>query len=567
MARTGARRKQRRAQLGTRGVENLHRSGVRGKGNLGKQLVVPPAAGERANDSASAAASSAAGPLSWARSHAFALALTLALVATVVPLWCSRYLPMVDLPQHLLTMHIAGRLDESSLPYGDFFMNRPGFTPYLAYYSVVRAMSVVLPLEAANRVFLSVCAAGLPLATLWLLQALGRNRWLALLACPLAYDFSFKYGFTSQAAGVVLMVASLAAFVTRLRGRASSMWWDVPLVLLPMACVTAHALPFFLFLGALVVMCATFRAHALPTLVRTLPALGLFSTWAIPAAERAHVIGRLETHPLLEHIRQFPEFVFAWFQGPGGYVASVSFLCLCSWAAALCRRERRRAAALPANRVMLVLFVVVALGYLFVPWDLERILIVYPRLASLVCLVGLVALPLPAGRLPRSFRLAVIGFVIGFSAYLTLQFQRVDRTFGDLEDLAARMDRRTCIAAFRKYFPNPLLRGTAAHSHDAEYLALFTDSLPGYTFAYTPQSPLALRRPDGSLASGVEDARLPVVRGSTRQAEFADFYRYFLVPAHEAPRSVFGPYAASIRAVAQSGPYVLYENPRGTCGR
>ena len=118
-----------------------------------------------------------------------------ALICGVAPLWASQALPLVDLPQHLHLISVLHRLNDASTLFPEVFARRPELTPYLGYYYVVSALNWLMPLELANRLFLSLYVAGLPLSLAFLLKSLKRPTWPALLALPFAYGDSFAWGF------------------------------------------------------------------------------------------------------------------------------------------------------------------------------------------------------------------------------------------------------------------------------------------------------------------------------------------------------------------------------------
>ncbi len=504
---------------------------------------------------------------------AFWLSFALALVASLLPLWLVRYLPMIDVPQHLSMIQVWNQLGDPDSPFHQFFMHRPGFTPYLTYYWVVSTLGVLLPLEAANRVFVSACVVGLPLATLALLRSLGRSPWLALLACPLAYDFSLRYGFLNFSSGVVLCVAGLAIYVKRLRGSARGWPWELALVMVPVACAMSHAVSGGLFFGALVVLAAPFPQRWFGTAVRAVPAMALLMSWAVPSlfGHRSEELafGELKLEPLATHWEKFPESTFSWFEGHGGTIMLLAYSTLVVVCAVLASRQRLSdSTGLVAVRAMMVFACAAWLAYLFLPWDTERILLVYPRFASLALLATLVAIPLAVGPIPKTLQRLLLGICLLWGGYLAVQFDRVQQETGDLEELAKKMDRGSCIAPLKKYFPSDVFRGSAGHSHDAEYLALFTQSIPGYTFAFTPHFPLALKQPNGTLAHTLREAALPVFKSNFKQSRrFIGFYHYFLAPSSYSKRSLFGSFANRIEPIGEAGPFVLYLNPRGTCGR
>ena len=66
------------------------------------------------------------------------IAWLLALVIAIVPLWCSRDLPLVDLPQHSYVVDVLAHRNDPAPAYAiyaKYFEPRPGFRPYLGYTS------------------------------------------------------------------------------------------------------------------------------------------------------------------------------------------------------------------------------------------------------------------------------------------------------------------------------------------------------------------------------------------------------------------------------------------------
>jgi hypothetical protein len=120
---------------------------------------------------------------------------------------------MVDLPQHLHLISVLHRLDDPTTLYPQVFAARGELTPYLGYYHLVSLLSWLLPLELANRLFLTALVVGLPLAMAFLLRALGRPRWPAALTVPFAYGDSFGWGFVNSGASFVLALLAAGLFV------------------------------------------------------------------------------------------------------------------------------------------------------------------------------------------------------------------------------------------------------------------------------------------------------------------------------------------------------------------
>src|SRR5689334_2809706 len=217
------------------------------------------------------------------------LAFALALLAGGAPLWCARQLPMVDLPQHLHLISVLHRLDDPTTLYPQVFAARAELTPYLGYYYPVSLLSWIVPLELANRLFLSAMVLGLPLATAFLLRSLGRPRWPAVLTTPFAYGDSFGWGFVNSSASFVLALLSAGLFVRALTDVPRRRRWALIHAAVLVGVVLMHVQGFVFLALALPFLLVTTRLPEdvprrplrprLPAALSTVPAVGLFAIW------------------------------------------------------------------------------------------------------------------------------------------------------------------------------------------------------------------------------------------------------------------------------------------------
>lgn len=216
-----------------------------------------------------------------------------ALLLGVAPLWVASALPMVDLPQHLHLISVLHRLDDPTTLYPEFFAARNALTPYLGYYYLVSALNWLLPLEVANRLFLSAYVAGLSLSLAFLLRALGRPTWPSLLALPFAYGDSFAWGFVNYCASLPLAFLCCGLFVRTLTEVPRRRAWSAGLAVCLVAVLLFHVQAFFfLALGLPWLLFTTpvpedrdargFRARMKPriaALVGVLPGVLMFLGW------------------------------------------------------------------------------------------------------------------------------------------------------------------------------------------------------------------------------------------------------------------------------------------------
>ena len=180
------------------------------------------------------------------------------LLVAVAPLWVSVDLPLVDMPQHLHLISVLHRLDDPNTLYPELFAARRALTPYLGYYYPVHLLTWVVPLETANRLFLSAYVLGMPLSLAFLLRCFGRQTWPSLLALPLAYGDSFAWGFINFIAALPLTFLTLGLFLRAIetpavsRRRSSATWMGLALVAVLVLHIQAFgflafALPWLLF--------------------------------------------------------------------------------------------------------------------------------------------------------------------------------------------------------------------------------------------------------------------------------------------------------------------------------
>jgi hypothetical protein len=210
----------------------------------------------------------------------------LALICGVAPLWAAHALPLVDLPQHLHLISVLHRLDDASTLFPEYFARRPQLTPYLGYYYSVSLLNWLMPLELANRLFLTAYVAGLPLSLAFLLRSLKRPTWAALLALPFAYGDSFAWGFVNYCAALPLAFLTCGFFVRAIEDVPRRRTWAIALGV-TLALVLLFHVQVFAWLGVGLPLLLfttpapegrTWRAR-IPALVGVAPAVLLFLIW------------------------------------------------------------------------------------------------------------------------------------------------------------------------------------------------------------------------------------------------------------------------------------------------
>jgi hypothetical protein len=176
---------------------------------------------------------------------ALSIAIACLWMITLAPIWEPRFLPLLDLPNHLDAIAIWHRFNDPSWGYQRFYRLNLLPLPYWGYFFPVHMLSYLMPIEVANKVYLSAYALALPLGAMLLARRTGRSPWLALLVFPLVFNFNFSLGFITFCGGMTLMLYAFVVLDRFLeapsRGRA------LALFLLTTSLYTTHVLPWLFF--------------------------------------------------------------------------------------------------------------------------------------------------------------------------------------------------------------------------------------------------------------------------------------------------------------------------------
>lgn len=484
----------------------------------------------------------------------------LALLAGVAPLWCARQLPMVDLPQHLHLISVLHRLDDPTTLYPRVFAARAELTPYLGYYHLVSLLSWLVPLELANRLFLSAMVLGLPLATAFLLRSLGRPRWPAVLTVPFAYGDSFGWGFVNSSASFVLALLAAGLFVRALTDAFHRRRWAVGHAAVLLAVVLMHvqgflflalALPFLLFTTR-VPEDADRRAFRprLAAVLSTLPAVLLFVIWGAgrllaPAEVEEGAPWKawgpllsarnLAFKPFAQNVDELPE-VLANLLRDGGdrwglrAVVALAAVGLALWIAG----QRSSGREGPVERWRITgLAVLAALLFLLLPFDIRgAVYYLNTRYAHLAAPLAVAAVPPIAARIRPALLAAGAVAALVLAVPLGAGFHAFDREAAPLLRFADETPPGPRIMGLI-FDPGSRVVRHPVFLHAAAVPARLRGGITNFSFARTPHSPVRYRgappptfpsewRPDGF-----------------RWDTMGPAYTHFLVRGVD-PRAIFG---------------------------
>jgi hypothetical protein len=308
-------------------------------------------------------------------------AFALSALLTVLPIWIAKYLPLLDLPNHLAAVAVWHYHDDPSWDFARFYDLNLVPLPYWAHYYTVHLLTYVTrSVEVANKIFLTGYALALPAGAWALARRFGRSPWLALFAFPLVWNFNLGDGFIAYCAGFAAVPLALVV-VDR---HATEPSWPRALAVAAVgsSIYFFHLLAYVLFLvcAGLVVL-AQERAWSPRLLaVRALPVLSCagIGAWALHHANsmRFHRVtgaGRdLIYDPVAERLAQIPDRLINFL--PGHVDELVLIVAVCCWLALAITAARGGEAREPSPHVWgpELCFVAALALYLLCPRSMQR---------------------------------------------------------------------------------------------------------------------------------------------------------------------------------------------------
>ena len=508
-------------------------------------------------------------------------AFALAVIAGVAPLWCARQLPMVDLPQHLHLISALHRLDDPTTLYPQVFAARAELTPYLGYYYLVSLLSWVVPLELANRFFLSAMVAGLPLAMAFLLRSLGRPRWPAVLTLPFAYGDSFGWGFVNSSASFVLALLCAGLFLRALADAERRRRWALVHAVVLVGVVLMHVQGFLFLALALPFLLLTTRVPEdgpgrplrprLPAVFSTIPAVLLFGVWGAgrllaPAEVQEGAPWKawgpllsernLSFKPLRQNLDEFLEVLAnltrdgsdRWGLRAVGAVAMVAVVLWLAGQRATPREGRLERWRLPG------LAVLAGLLFLLLPFDIRgAVYYLNTRYAHLAAPLVIASVPVIGGRIRPVLLGAGLVSALVLAVPLGSAFRAFDLEAAPLLRFAEETPPGPRIMGL-VFDPGSRVMRHPVFLHAAAVPARLRGGITNFSFARTPHSPIRYRgappptfpsewRPDGFRWDSMGPA-----------------YSHFLVRGVD-PRAVFGGHFGSdVTPVDVAGGMAWLEN-------
>ncbi len=482
----------------------------------------------------------------------FWFAYFLCALATLVPLWGVKYLPMVNLPQDAAEVSMWLHLSDpawSVKDYAELHLFTPAFLGYLLATVIAK---VTGPLGGV-KVVITITTLGLPLVLLRILRRRGGDPWWALLGFPLSFGNLFFWGFFSYSISVppALLFIDEADRYSRIPSLRGGVLLGGLMVVL-----FSHPLPLGLGAGLaalLVALRAPGGGAAARRLLPLIPPLLLMAGWVVWAAVHLPDFGVWKFDLGWHRLMLLPDFLF----GPQPVDARLSFhqmdglvflLSLALLVALLLPHPRPS-----RDPVAWVPLGVVAAGFLLGPWQAMGGDHVYDRFAIFLLPLLLMALaaPPPSG-LRTLGRGILVTAVVVWMGLLTVRFHHFDQEARTFDRVTASIGPGKRVAA-KVYDPHSEeVPWIPEYGHFPSWLearqdTVLLDVLPDRPLLF-PVAPIPGREPPG----------FGLVDGDFAGREWYDF---FLVRAStDVSPILFPPGTVPVKLVSREGEWWLFRN-------
>lgn len=213
-----------------------------------------------------------------ARQGRMAVLAALPVLCAVLPIWSSRFLPLLDEPNHLSTVYIWHGLTQDASPVQEFYGLAIAPVSYLSYYGLAWLLALGVGVELGHKLALTLSVLALPAVAYGWCRCTGRTRWLALLTLPLAYSYSWAHGYHPFNLALVSGLWALLAQLCLVQ-KPSLQRWGLAL-LAAVVCYFGHPLPLALLYGGSLIIWALYirNARGLVQVVSSLlPSMGLLA--------------------------------------------------------------------------------------------------------------------------------------------------------------------------------------------------------------------------------------------------------------------------------------------------
>ncbi len=458
--------------------------------------------------------------------------------AAAIPLLITYRLPMADLPQHAVQLTVWKFLDRPCYGFRALY-DVNWRTPYLLGMLVLHAVAAFVRVQTALKIVVYATIVAVPLVLERITRLFRLDPWIALLAFPLGFGFTFYWGIVNF--NIVMPLVALLLWDCS-RDEIST----VKSLLVAALIAVAHGMAYGLALIVTVPMLLVRRMWrpAIAILV-PLPFLLLWVARTAAQQARARAPWEWELHP--RRILQMLDFQLSAGGDVDAFWAAVVLVLVVVMAGVGIARERWRWAP----------FVAAAIAFLLMPSSAFGQKLLYHRIASVLPAAALVALAPGRPRVsPRLAKGLILSVVLIWMAVLGTRFRLFDEDADGFDRLVDGLPSNQRLL---------LLEGVQSAEitgmpflHWSGYYAVRKGGVIGWSFASNFVNVVRYR-------TGFNPGVAPVITYNpllfdwTRDSHFD----YFIVRAPDDPTGVvFRGAANGVRLLRRNGMWWLFENRR-----
>ncbi len=205
--------------------------------------------------------------------------LTILLLQALFLIWHFKYLPLADLPRHMLAAKIVAQYDNPETAYSKFFVKKAQWNPYASYYWFAASAEPVLGILNATRLYLSLAFVLTIIAfRIWIRAISSAGEAQAIPGILLLFGFYFYCGLLNFLFSAPFFFLSLTLAWKLMKNRGPCLRLEIGLAACLLAAYFSHIVTF----GLAVMMIFAywllfFRNRTIWALIRTVtPALTAF---------------------------------------------------------------------------------------------------------------------------------------------------------------------------------------------------------------------------------------------------------------------------------------------------
>jgi hypothetical protein len=296
-------------------------------------------------------------------------------IASILPIWLPRLLPLGDLPDHVAAIANWHHLGDARFGLDRFYLSHHSLGANAGYHLVAYILSFIFSAAVATKILLSLYAAALPASVMFLARRFDRSPLLGFLVFPFIWAHPLGFGLIGTSMGWASLIFSLALLDRFLES--PSLATGSALFGAAFATLLFHPLPHLLLLlcalPALLARLSRDRKFLIANAIACalLAATALLGYLAIRRAGGTLTVDG--THEaLLEKAANVPHhLLIGW---PGDADDYTLLLIALSWVllAVTARTDERRAASTLRGWIPELCFLFCGIGYLALPTTLTR---------------------------------------------------------------------------------------------------------------------------------------------------------------------------------------------------